>query len=93
MILIILQDKRYKRGQNKIKRWDNEKCVEFRNNIKLNKIDNFKNKILSITQSDKTQTDINSLSDDCCQIFIESATSTFGTKLYKTEKASCQKQV
>jgi len=80
-------------GVEKIKRWDNEKCVEFRNNIKLDKIDNLKNKILSITQSDKTKVDINSLSDDLCQIFIESATSTFGTKLYKTEKTSRQKQV
>lgn len=76
-----------------IKRWDNEKCVQFRNDIKLDKIDNLKNKILSITQSDKTKTDINSLSGDLCQIFIESATSTFGTKLYKTENTSRQNQV
>ena len=27
-------------GVEKIKRWGNEKCVEFRNNIKLDKIDN-----------------------------------------------------
>ena len=38
------------------------KSVEFRNNIKLDKIDNLQNKILSNTQSDKTKIDINYLS-------------------------------
>ena len=38
------------------------KSVEFRNNIKLDKVDNFQNKILSNTQSDKTKIDINYLS-------------------------------
>ena len=67
-------------------RWDNEKYAEFRTNIESDNINKLKNKILGVKQMIKSKSDINSLADDLCQICIESAKTTFGTKLSKNKK-------
>ena len=72
--------------KKKRNRWHNEKYSEFRANIESDKIDKPKNNILGDKQMVKSKSDINSLADDLCQIFIESAKTTFGTKLCKNKK-------
>jgi hypothetical protein len=72
--------------KKKRNRWDNEKYEEFRTNIESDKINNMKNKILGVKQMVKSKSDINSHTDDLCQIFIEPAKTTFGTKFGKNIK-------
>ena len=66
--------------KEKWNRWDNEKYEEFRANIESDKINKLKNKIRGVKQMVKSKSDINSLADDLCQIFMESTKTTFGTK-------------
>ena len=72
--------------KKKRNRWHNEKYAEFRTNIESDNINKLKNKLLGVKQMVKRKSDINSLADDLCQIFIESAKTTFGTKLCKSKK-------
>jgi hypothetical protein len=72
--------------KKKRNRWDNEKYEEFRTNIESDKINKLKNKVLGVKQMVKSKSDINSFTDDLCQICIESAKTTFGTKLCKNKK-------
>ena len=83
---IISQTKMQLLKKKKRNRWDNEKYEEFRTNIESDKINNTKNKILGVKQMVKSKSDINSFTDDLCQICIESAKTTFGTKLCKNKK-------
>jgi hypothetical protein len=73
-------------NNNQRNRWNNEKYEEFRANIESDKINKLKNKILGVKQMVKSKSDINSLADDLCQIFSESAKTTFGTNLWKNKK-------
>ena len=82
----ISQIKRQLLKKKKRNRWDNEKYEEFRTNIESDKINNMKNKILGVKQMVKSKSDINSHTDDLCQIFIEPAKTTFGTKFGKNIK-------
>ena len=79
--------------KKKRNRWDNEKYEEFRTNIESDKINNMKNKILGVKQMVKSKSDINSHTDDLCQIFIEPAKTTFGTKFGKNIKYNYRKQI
>lgn len=79
--------------KKKRNRWDNEKYEEFRTNIESDNINKLKNKILGVKQMVKSKSDINSLADDLCQIFIESAKTTIGTKLCKNKKINYRKQI
>ena len=69
--------------KKKRNRWDNEKYEQFRTNIESDKINKLKNKFLGVKQMVKSKSDINSHTDDLCQICIEPAKTTFGTKFCK----------
>ena len=79
--------------KDKRNRWDNEKYAECRTNIESDKINKLKNKIIGVKQMVKSKSDINSLADDLCQNFIESAKTTFETKLCKKKKIKYRKQI
>ena len=52
-----------------------------------------KNKILGVKQMEKSKSDINSHTDDLCQICIEPAKTTFVTKFGKNIKYNYRKQI
>jgi hypothetical protein len=79
--------------KEKKNRWDNEKYEEFRTNIESDNINKLKNKILGVKQMVKSKSDINSHTDDLCQICIKPAKTTFGTKLCKNIKYNYRKQI
>ena len=79
--------------KKKRNRRDNEKYEQFRTNIESDKINKLKNKILGVKQMVKSKSDINSHTDELCQIFIKPAKTTFGTKFGKNIKCNYRKQI
>ena len=79
--------------KKKRNRWDNEKYEQFRTNIESDKINKLKNKFLGVKHMVKSKSDINSHTDYLCQIFIDPAKTTFGTKFDKSIKYNYRKQI
>ena len=69
-----------------INRWENEKSLEYQNNVDNFKIQELKDKIVLETQNGSNKNGINSLFGDMCEIFANTAKVTFGTKIFLKNK-------
>lgn len=86
----------------KIKKWDNEKCHEFKDQIEQGKVEELKILLddvesghldFSKKYSSVDKTKINTLLDHLCSIFCKSAKSTFGTCKFSNSKKKGKKKL
>ncbi|CAG2186516.1 unnamed protein product [Mytilus edulis] len=80
-------------GDERVNKWENEKCNEYKNNIDRNKVDDICNRLSAYVNdvNNVTKYDMNNIVTDICDTLTESAKATFGTSTFNKTMFKCSK--
>ncbi|CAG2240579.1 VLDLR [Mytilus edulis] len=80
-------------GDERVNKWKNEKCNEYKNNIDRNKVDDICNRLSAYVNdvNNVTKYDMNNIVTDICDTLTESAKATFGTSTFNKTMFKCSK--